>query len=84
MAIRTEMINIAMPQPERGGKKNSQETVQLEGAPQKQPGGGGLLHRSPCRAGMAFHTETGPWLANCPRETSRKKMGMPARASIIR
>lgn len=41
MAIRTEMINIAMPQPERGGKKNSQDTVQLEGAPQKQPGGGG-------------------------------------------
>ena len=39
---------------------------------------------SPCRAGMAFHTDTGPWLANWPRDTSRKKMGNPARASIIR
>lgn len=39
---------------------------------------------SPCRAGMAFHTDTGPWLANWPSDTSRKKMGNPARASIIR
>lgn len=39
---------------------------------------------SPCRAGIAFHTDTGPWLANWPRDTSRKKMGNPARASIIR
>lgn len=39
---------------------------------------------SPCRAGMAFHTDTGPWLANWPSDTSKKKMGNPARASIIR
>lgn len=39
---------------------------------------------SPCRAGMAFHTDTGPWLANWPSDTSRKKMGNPASASIIR
>lgn len=43
----------------------------------------GELH-SPCRAGMAFHTDTGPWLANWPSDTSRKKMGKPASASIIR
>lgn len=83
MAIRTEMINIAMPQPERGGKKTAKRQFSWKGLPKSNPGGG-LLHCSPCRAGMAFHTETGPWLANCPRETSRKKMGMPARASIIR
>lgn len=39
---------------------------------------------SPCRAGMAFHTDTGPWLANWPRDTSRKKIGKPASASIIK
>lgn len=39
---------------------------------------------SPWRAGMAFHTDTGPWLANWPRDTSRKKIGNPASASIIR
>ena len=44
----------------------------------------GSREHSPCRAGMAFHTDTGPWLANWPRDTSRKKMGNPARASIIR
>ena len=44
----------------------------------------GSREHSPCRAGMAFHTDTGPWLANWPRDTSRKKMGNPARANIIR
>lgn len=50
----------------------------------KSPRGLGGRLDSPCRAGMAFHTDTGPWLANWPSDTSKKKMGNPARASIIR
>lgn len=38
----------------------------------------------PCRAGMHFHTDTGPWLANWPRETSNKKIGIPAMPSMVR
>lgn len=56
------------------------------GAKESKVGLRGLRDRmdSPCRAGMAFHTDTGPWLANWPSDTSKKKMGNPARASIIR
>lgn len=38
----------------------------------------------PCRAGMHFHTETGPWLANWPRDTSSKKIGIPAIPNMVR
>lgn len=68
---------------EGGGGGDRAERVplpELEGGVWRQ----GEEPHSPCRAGMAFHTDTGPWLANWPSDTSRKKMGKPARASIIR
>lgn len=33
---------------------------------------------------MHFHTDTGPWLANWPRDTSSKKIGIPAMPSMVR
>lgn len=64
----------------RGQSRADPPLPELEGGVWRQ----GEEPHSPCRAGMAFHTDTGPWLANWPSDTSRKKMGKPARASIIR
>lgn len=74
MAIRTEMINIAMPQPERGGKKNSQETVQLEGAPQKQPGGGAAAPLT-LQGGDGFPHRDGALASELPEGDLQKEDG---------
>lgn len=41
------------------------------------------LKYQPWNNGRILQTETGPKLANCPSEHSRKNKGKPANASII-
>lgn len=39
---------------------------------------------SPLKMGQTFQTPRQPWLANCPKESSMKKSGMPQNTSMMK
>lgn len=74
MAIRTEMINIAMPQPERGGKKTAKIQSSWKGLPKSNPGGGAAAPLT-LQGGDGFPHRDGALASELPEGDLQKEDG---------